>query len=62
MNNEKVCLLKDAAETAFLDYTFTSNVAYRPQFVSNDYRKGKKVLSSVWRLLQWVGLRRCCRH
>lgn len=47
MNNEKVCLLKDAAETAFLDYTFTSNVAYRPQFVSNDYRKGKKVLSSI---------------
>ncbi len=33
--------------TAFVDGTAASNIAYRPQFISNDYREGKKVLSSI---------------
>ena len=34
-------------ETAFLDYTSQSNVAYRPEFLSNDYTRGQKVLVSI---------------
>lgn len=33
--------------TAYIDSTINSNLAYRPEFVSNDYRQGKKVLVSI---------------
>lgn len=33
--------------TAFIDQTHPSNLAYKPQFVSNNYREGRKVLSSI---------------
>lgn len=34
-------------ETAYIDGTVASNIAYRPQFVSNNYKEGKKVLASI---------------
>lgn len=34
-------------ETAFVDGNVASNLAYKPQFVSNNHREGKKVLSSI---------------
>ncbi len=34
-------------ETAFIDNTVVSNLAYRPQFVSNNPKEGRKVLSSI---------------
>lgn len=34
-------------QTAYIDYNYNSNLAYRPQFVSNDYKKGRKVLASI---------------
>ena len=34
-------------ETAYIDGNVASNVVYRPQFLSNNYKEGKKVLSSV---------------
>ena len=34
-------------ETAYLDGNVASNLAYKPQFVSNNYKEGKKVLSSI---------------
>lgn len=34
-------------ETAFINQDITSNLAYRPQFVSNNYKEGRKVLSSI---------------
>lgn len=34
-------------ETAYIDGTVVSNPAYRPQFVSNNHKEGKKVLSSI---------------
>ena len=34
-------------ETAYIDGTVASNLAYKPQFVSNNYKEGKKVLSSI---------------
>ncbi len=34
-------------ETAYIDGSVVSSNVYRPQFVSNNYREGKKVLSSI---------------
>ncbi len=39
-------------ETAFIDYRTHSNLAYRPEFVSNDYSQGKRVISSIEEELQ----------
>ncbi|MEG2668671.1 MAG: DEAD/DEAH box helicase [Lachnospiraceae bacterium] len=39
-------------QTAYIDYSSDSNLAYRPQFISNDYQAGKKVLSSIEQELQ----------
>lgn len=34
-------------ETAYIDGNVASNLEYKPQFVSNNYKEGKKVLSSI---------------
>lgn len=34
-------------ETAFIDSNIKSNLAYKPQFISNNHREGRKVLSSI---------------
>lgn len=39
--------LRNGFETAFIDGTVSSNLAYKPQFISNNYKEGKKVLSSI---------------
>ena len=39
--------LREGMETAFVDKTVSSNLAYKPQFVSNNYKEGRKVLSSI---------------
>lgn len=44
INNSELQL---GLETAFVDGSVASDVSYRPQFVSNDYKLGKKVLSSI---------------
>ena len=43
----RIVNIEEGARTAFIDRWSSSNLAYRPQFVSNDYREGKKVLSAV---------------
>ena len=45
--NIKLNQLKSGLDTAFVDYTHNSSLAYRPEFISNDYQNGKKVLSSL---------------
>ena len=47
MTREKLAEIKNGLETAFIDGTFSSNLAYKPQFVSNNHKEGKKVLSSI---------------
>lgn len=47
MTNEKLVEIRNGFETAYIDGTFSSNLAYKPQFVSNNHREGKKVLSSI---------------
>ena len=44
---EKYELLRQGLDAAFIDCNTSSNLAYRPQFVSNDYKEGKKVLSAI---------------
>lgn len=47
MTQDKIIELHSGLETAFINSTNTSSLAYRPQFVSNNYKEGKKVLSSI---------------
>ncbi len=39
--------LHQGFETAFIDGSISSNLAYRPQFISNNHSEGRKVLSSL---------------
>lgn len=39
--------MRQGFETAYIDGSVVSNTAYRPQFVSNNHKEGKKVLSSI---------------
>ncbi len=39
--------MQSGLETAFIDSTVSSNLAYRPEFISNNYKEGRKVLSSI---------------
>lgn len=47
MTQDKIIELHSGLETAFINSANTSSLAYRPQFVSNNYKEGKKVLSSI---------------
>lgn len=47
MPQDKLFDLRSGFETAFIDSTYASNLAFKPQFVSNNYKEGKKVLSSI---------------
>ena len=50
----KVQEVKQSLETAFIDRTINSNLAYQPEFISNDYKQGKKVLVSLEKELKKV--------
>ena len=39
--------ISNGMETAYIDSNFPSNLAYRTEFISNDPKSGKKVLSSI---------------
>lgn len=45
--NNRIAQLQRGLETAFLDQGVSSNLAYKPQFLSNNYKQGHKVLSSI---------------
>lgn len=47
MKQEKILELRESFETAYIDGTYASNLAYKPQFLSNNHKEGKKVLSSI---------------
>lgn len=47
MTEEKLKELRSGFETAYINGTFSSNLAYKPQLVSNNHKEGKKVLSSI---------------
>ena len=47
MTEDRLLELRSGFETAYIDGTVASNLAYKPQFISNNYKQGKKVLSSI---------------
>ena len=47
MTNDLVTQLQQGMQTAFIDAGTTSNLAYKPQFISNNYKNGRKVLASI---------------
>lgn len=47
MRSNNIRCLENGLGTAFIDHTISSNLAYKPQFISNSYKEGRKVLSSV---------------
>lgn len=47
MDNKITKMIRDGYETAFIDANNNSNLAYRPQFIYNDYKEGRKVFSAI---------------
>ncbi len=47
MTKENLVELQTGLETAFIDAGTNSNLAYKPQFIYNDSRKGQKVFSTI---------------
>ena len=47
MKKETIEELKQGFETAYINGTFASNLEYKPGFVSNNPKEGKKVISSI---------------
>ena len=39
--------MKQGIETAFINRNIASSLTYKPQFISNNYKEGRKVLSSI---------------
>ena len=44
LQEDKITTLQTAIQTAYLDHTINSNLAYRPEFISNNYKLGKRCL------------------
>ena len=42
MENKNIEQIKSGLTTAFIDQSNNSNLAYRPEFVYNDYKQGKE--------------------
>ena len=47
MTKEMLAEIRNGFETAYVNEAVSSNLAYKPQFVSNNYKEGKKVLSTI---------------
>ncbi len=47
MDKNKANELIEGCKSAYIDGNIASNILYRPQFVSNNYKEGKKVISYI---------------
>ena len=47
MIQDKTQLVRDGLETAYIDGNIASEISYKPSFVSNNHREGKKVISVI---------------
>ncbi|MDE6640578.1 MAG: DEAD/DEAH box helicase [Acetatifactor sp.] len=47
MTEDKIKELQGGLSTAFIDNTFHSNLAYKPQLIYNDNKNGQKVFSAI---------------
>ncbi len=44
---KKVSQIEAGIQTAFIDYNINSDPDFKPQFISNDYKEGRKVVSAI---------------
>jgi HKD family nuclease len=49
---ETIDEIKQGMQTGYIDSSINSNLAFRPELIFNDYKKGKKVLSTIEEELQ----------
>lgn len=47
MQEEKISSIRSGLETAYINGNVASELSYKPNFVSNNYSEGKKVLSVI---------------
>ena len=47
MHKDIINEINSGLQTAFIDGSFNSNLAYRPQFITNDHKRGIKVLTHI---------------
>ena len=47
MDQNDIIKLRQGMETAFIDRYSSSSLAYKPQFISNNYKEGRKVITSI---------------
>lgn len=47
MRQDKIVELGQGLRTAFINQNEQSNLAYKPQFISNNYKEGRKVISAI---------------
>ena len=47
MIQDKTQLVRAGLETAYIDGNIASEISYKPGFVSNNHREGKKVISVI---------------
>lgn len=47
MREDIVTLIQQGLNTAFIDAETMSNLAYKPQFISNNHKSVRKVLASI---------------
>lgn len=47
MNDVKLTQIMQGLKTAFINQNIASDISYRPQFISNNYKEGKKVIASI---------------
>lgn len=63
--DKKLQQMQAGFHTAFIDYSQNSEPGYRPQFISNDYKEGRKVIASIEQELEAVRRvfhKRCFHH
>lgn len=47
MRKDVIHEINSGLQTAFIDSSYNSNLAYRPQFITNDHKRGVKVLTHI---------------
>lgn len=52
MKTEIIKDIRQGFETAYINGTLASNLEYKPSFVSNNPKEGKKVISTIEDLLE----------
>ncbi len=47
MHQQDIIEINKGLQSAYIDSTVNSNLAYRPQFITNDHKRGIKILTYI---------------